>query len=206
MDDQIKQAATFIKEGKIVAFPTETVYGLGVDYQNEKALNDLFQLKERDLSKPFTLHVSSVEQIENIAADLKETFYALAKAFLPGPLTIIVKTNAILSSLITKCQEDGVVTVGFRFPSNPIALALINEIKCPIAATSANYSTKQDSVSVKEVKTCFANKIPFILDGGKTQFEQPSTIISLMQNTPKILRQGVITKEQIESVLHVDLF
>jgi len=200
MNQNIKQAAILIKSGKIVAFPTETVYGLGVDYLNEQALISLFELKRREKNKPFTLHVNSISQIENVAMELQDSFYELANAFFPGPLMLIVKAKKEMSKYIS---HNG--TIGIRYPDHNIALMLIKAVGRPIAATSANISKKNDAICEEEVKNYFP-KLPMIIGGGTTKFKKYSTILNLTSEHPIILREGVITKKQIKNVLKKIIF
>jgi L-threonylcarbamoyladenylate synthase len=211
MYNEVTQAAELLKKGKIVAFPTETVYGLGVDYLNENAVSDLFELKGRDAYKPFTLHVSCIKQVEDVASELNDDFYLLAQAFLPGPLTLIVKTAKLFPSMLLKQKktkddslqyDDSVLrTIGIRYPDNVIALELINAFGRPIAATSANYSGYADAINAEEVRKCFSNKIASILDGGETVYKKASTVLSITGPSPVILRQGILEKKHIEDIL-----
>ena len=185
-----------IKRGELVAFPTETVYGLGADGLNVEACRKIFIAKGRASDKPLSLHVASLEMAERIA---KITAQAekLFKMFCPGALTIILPKNKIVPDFVT----SGKSSVGIRFPANDVALSLIRLAGVPIAAPSANLSGKMPPKTAQEVFDNLSEKIPLILDGGQCEFGISSTIIDLTASTPQILRHGAISAEKILEVL-----
>ena len=190
-----QKAADFVKNGNVVAFPTETVYGLGASIDNEEAIEKIFILKGRPKEKNLTIHISSIELVECFADHIPKEFYLLAQKFWPGPLLVILNKKTYLSDLLCK---DG--TVGLRFPSDTLCQEFINFCGGAIAGTSANKSSQAPAVSSEEVQNMFSQEVLPILNGGAVRDKVASTIISLIE-TPKILRIGSISKEQIESVL-----
>lgn len=189
-------AAEFIKRGELVAFPTETVYGLGADGLNVDACKKIFAAKGRPIDKPLSLHVSSFEMASTIAK-IDSRAEKLFKMFLPGALTIILPKNKIVSDFVT----GGLSSVGIRFPANDVALSLIRISGVPIAAPSANLSGKVPPKTAQEVFDNLSGRVEIILDGGQCQFGISSTIIDLTASEPKILRNGAIPAEKILEVL-----
>ena len=188
-----------LKNGGVIAFPTETVYGLGAFISNEQGLKKIYTLKHRSENKPLTVHIGNISQAKLVAKDLPPAFFKLAEQFLPGPLTIIVKKQEGVSSLVSPFD-----TVGIRIPSHPLTLKLLKEIENPIVGTSANESSLKSSVSAVEVLNSFENKIDCIIDGGLCDIGLPSTIVDLTDQI-KILRNGFITKDQIENALKIKI-
>ena len=194
--ENLLRAAEMIKIGEPVAFPTETVYGLGADGLNIEACRKIFVAKGRTSDKPLSLHVASLEMAERIAKITAQAEKLFAK-FLPGALTIILSKNKIVPDFVT----SGKSSVGIRFPANDVALSLIRLAGVPIAAPSANLSGKMPPKTAQEVFDNLSGKIPLILDGGRCQFGISSTIIDLTSAEPKILRHGAISAEKILEVL-----
>lgn len=196
--NSINTAVNILKQGGIIAFPTETIYGIGANIFDLNAINNIFILKKRDFSKPLAAHVSNLKQIESICTELNDDFYTLFYQFLPGPLSIIVKSNNSIPNIVNNNSN----TIAIRMPNNLIALELINSFQYPIAATSANISGQFFLNSPEDIFVNFKGKINAIINGGKTLYEQESTIISLVSPIPTMLRNGVITKENIENTLN----
>ena len=190
-------AAELIKRGEIVAFPTETVYGLGANGLNVEACRKIFAAKGRPIDKPLSLHVASLEMVERVAK-IDSTAEKLFKTFCPGALTIILPKAKIVPDFVT----GGKSSVGIRFPANDVALSLIKLSDCPIAAPSANLSGKNPPKNAQEVFDNLSGRVEIILDGGTCQFGISSTIIDLTCAEPKILRHGAIPDEKILEVLH----
>ena len=194
--DAINEAAQIIKNGELVAFPTETVYGLGADGFNEAACRRLYEVKGRPNDKPLSLMVANREMIDDIA-EVSPIAEELIKAFLPGPLTLILNKKSAVPNFVTAGSQ----TVGIRMPDNQIALALIKAADCPIAAPSANPSEAPAPTTAQAVLKYFDSKIPLILDGGACDIGFSSTIVDLTADTPAILRCGVINKSDIFKVV-----
>ena len=194
-EENLLMAAEIIKKGELVAFPTETVYGLGADGLNVEACKKIFAAKGRPSDKPLSLHVASIEMVEQVAK-INSQAKKLFEAFCPGALTIILPKNKIVPDFVT-----GKSSVGIRFPANEVALSFIRLAGVPIAAPSANLSGKTPPKTAQEVFDNLSGKIPLILDGGQCEFGISSTIIDLTTSEPKILRHGAISAEKIWEVL-----
>lgn len=187
-------ASEFIKQGKIVVFPTETVYGIGTNGLDEKAVRKLYEVKKRPLNKPISLLVSNMEMVKSIAKDITELEYKIMEKFFPGPLTIILKKKDIVPDIVTAGQD----TVGIRMPSGEIAKKLVELSGVPIATPSANISGQPSGINLTEIKEHFKENVDFYIDGGNSELGISSTIVQVIDGKIKILRQGSITLEQIE--------
>ena len=190
----LEKASEFIKQGKIVVFPTETVYGIGTNGLDEKAVRKLYEIKKRPLNKPISLLVSNMEMVKTIAQDITEVEYKIMEKFFPGPLTIILKKKDIVPDIVTAGQE----TVGVRMPSGEIARKLVELSGVPIATPSANISGEPSGTNLLEIKKHFEENVDFYIDGGNSELGISSTIVQVIDGKIEILRQGSITLEQIE--------
>ena len=201
--DLIKKVAKALRDGYLVAFPTETVYGLGADASNPTSVAKIYNVKGRPTDHPLIVHVSSISQMDKWTVDVPEYALNLARIFWPGPMTLILKRSQLAKDFITGGQN----LVGLRVPSHPTALMLIKEFEnlggFGIAAPSANRfgavsPTTSDAV-IEELGTYLSNK-DLVLDGGAAEVGIESTIIDCSDVIPKILRPGIISKEQVEEV------
>lgn len=190
----LKEPAQIIQEGGIVIFPTETVYGIGVNGLNETAIKKLYEVKQRPTNKPISLLVNSIEMIEKVAKDITEIEYDLIKRFFPGPLTIVLKKKDIVPDIVTA----GFDTIGIRMPENEIALKLIEYAGVPIATPSANISGRPSGTNLKEIMKDFNDKVDYFIDGGISKIGVASTIVQVVNDNPYILRKGKILEEQIK--------
>ncbi len=198
LDENIlKRAGDIIKHGGLVAFPTETVYGLGADGLKEQAAKKIYEAKGRPSDNPLILHIADIESLKELAVDIPESAYTLAKAYWPGPLTMVLKK----SSKVPYGTTGGLDTVAIRMPKDEIALALIKASGCYIAAPSANTSGRPSPTMAKHVLEDMDGKLELILDGGQVGIGIESTIVDLTSETPMILRPGYITKEMLEALL-----
>lgn len=202
----IRDAALLLKDGHLVAFPTETVYGLGADARNPEAVKRIYEVKGRPSDHPLIVHISSINQLDKWARDIPDYAIELARAFWPGPLTLILKRTELARDFITGGQD----TVGLRVPSDPIALALIQEFEkisdSAIAAPSANRFGQVSPTSSTDVEEELGGYLDFtdrILDGGNSTIGIESTIIDCSSSHPIILRSGYITQEAVESELGI---
>jgi L-threonylcarbamoyladenylate synthase len=195
--NDIKQAAQIIRSGGLVAFPTETVYGLGADARNESACLDIFRAKGRPSNNPLIVHVSSIESAL-LLAEFNDDALSLIK-FWPGPLSMVLPRKA--DAHLADSVSAGLSTIAIRIPSDPIALQLIEASACPIAAPSANKSGSLSSTSYKHVKQNFADEIFILESNSKFNYGLESTIIDLSTSVPTILRYGFITPDVIEAAL-----
>jgi len=193
----IKKCAELIKNGGVAAFPTETVYGVGANAFDEKAVAEIYYAKERPAQKPLSCHIASLKIAEEIAY-LTDEARKLIEAFTPGPLTVIVKKKPCVPDIVTAGND----TVGLRFPSNNIFVLLAKEAGCPIAATSANISGRISAKDGKEVVEELYGRVDMILDAGRTEYGLESTIVSFV-GEPKILRQGAIPQSEIAKYIRL---
>jgi L-threonylcarbamoyladenylate synthase len=198
----IKKAASIIKNSDLVAFPTETVYGLGADAYSQEACLKIFEAKGRPANNPLIVHVASVQEAKDIV-HFNDDAENLASLW-PGPLTLVLpkKDNAILA----ECVTAGLNTVAIRIPADPIALNLIRESGCPIAAPSANKSGTLSSTSYEHVRKNFGDEIFILGSNGNATYGLESTIIDLTSPKPTILRFGFITPSVLEKVLGREVF
>ncbi|MBM7648350.1 L-threonylcarbamoyladenylate synthase [Bacillus ectoiniformans] len=195
---QIKEAAALLRENQVVAFPTETVYGLGANATSEEASSKIFAAKGRPADNPLIVHIADREQLDDLTASIPEQAERLMEAFWPGPLTIIfMKKDQALARQVTA----GLETVAVRMPDHPVALAVISEAGLPIAAPSANRSGKPSPTSAKHVQADLDGLIAGIVDGGETGVGLESTVIDCTGKIPVILRPGGVTKEELEQVV-----
>ncbi len=194
---ELKRVANLIKKGKLVAFPTETVYGLGTNALNPEAIKKIFKAKGRPSDNPLIVHISKIEDLKKLAKNIPKESYILAKKFWPGPITFVLKAK----KLVPKETTANLDTVAIRMPNHAIALNLIALSGKFIAAPSANKSGRPSPTDAQTVFEDFGNEIEIIIDGGNCKFGLESTVIDLSTKPFSILRSGAISKEQIESVL-----
>lgn len=194
---KIRLAANFIKKSGLVAFPTETVYGLGADALDAKAVLAVFKAKKRPLDNPPIVHVSTANDVRRLVDEFPLKARILIKKFWPGPLTLIFKRSRIVPDVTVA----GLDTIAVRMPRHNVALALIKQSKCPIAAPSANLSGKPSPTTAKHVLEDLNGKIDAILDAGPTIIGVESTVLDLTVDPPQILRPGGITFEDLKSTL-----
>lgn len=193
----VVRAAELIRQGKLVAFPTETVYGLGANALDEAAVRRIYEVKGRPPQSPLIVHVASPEMARRLAAEWPETAETLAQQFWPGPLTLVVPKRPEIPDIVTA----GLPSVGLRMPSHPLALELIREAGVPVAAPSANRFSRLSPTTAEHVRQGLGEAVDFVLDGGPTTVGIESTVLSLVHTPPRLLRPGMITREQIEAVI-----
>ena len=206
--DKVKEAAQKLKNGFLVAFPTETVYGLGADATNQESVARIFEIKNRPINHPLIVHLSSINQLSDWALEIPKYANELATKFWPGPMTLILKRNLIAKDFVTGGQE----TIGIRIPNHIIALSLLEEFRKigsgAIAAPSANKFGKVSPTSFEHVKSEIGKDLSqddLILDGGISLVGIESTIIDCTGSSPKVLRPGAITDKMIEDVTGMQL-
>ena len=195
---EIAQAAAAIKRGELVAFPTETVYGLGADATNEKAVKNVYLAKGRPSDNPLIVHVNSIAMVEKYAAEIPDNARKLMDAFWPGSLTIILK---IKKGALSKTVTGGLKTVAFRYPDCQPTLDLIEEAGVPMVGPSANTSGKPSPTTAQHVYHDLHGKISGIVDNGPTRVGVESTVLDMSTDHPVILRPGAVTKKDIEKVI-----
>jgi L-threonylcarbamoyladenylate synthase len=195
--EKVRVAAGIIREGGLVAFPTETVYGLGADALNSKAVLALFEAKKRPLDNPPIVHVENISDVHGLAEQVPPKAEKLMKKFWPGPLTLVFKR----SERVPDVTVAGLETIAIRMPQHAVALALIKESNCPIAAPSANLAGTPSPTSAKHVFDDLNGRIDAILDGGPTRIGVESTVLDLNVDPPQILRPGGTSLEALRRVL-----
>ncbi|HZK39708.1 MAG TPA: L-threonylcarbamoyladenylate synthase [Clostridia bacterium] len=195
--EQINAAAEILRKGGLVAIPTETVYGLAANALAGEAVSKIFKAKGRPQDNPLIVHISSFQEIFPLVKTVPNTVIKLAKAFWPGPLTIVLKK----ADLIPDEVSAGLDTVAVRMPSHPVARALIKAAGVPLAAPSANTSGSPSPTSVQHVLDDLDGRIDAVVDAGECTVGVESTVITLVGKTPRLLRPGGVTPEQLEEVL-----
>ncbi len=193
----IARAARLIKNGEVVAFPTETVYGLGADATNDLAVEKIFEAKGRPSDNPIIVHISSVGELGKVVRNPSPKVVEFVSYYWPGPLTVIFKKSSSISYRVTA----GLETVAVRMPAHPVALALISASGRPIAAPSANISGRPSPTSAQHVVEDLDGRIPLVLDGGETHYGVESTVIDISGETPVLLRPGPITTADLSPLL-----
>ena len=200
-DKSIALAAELLKNGEVVAVPTETVYGLAGDCRKSDVVKKIFIAKGRPQDNPLIVHISNMNMLNGIVSSVPDDAKILAENFWPGPLTIIMPKGNVV------CNETcaGLDSVGVRMPKNEVARKIIEISGVPFAAPSANLSGKPSPTNAQDVFVDMNGRIPLIIDDGKSNAGVESTVVSVLEDTPIILRPGVVTKEMMESVLHKEV-
>ena len=197
LNNQVKEAGKILKNGGLVAFPTETVYGLGGDAKNKDASKAIYAAKGRPSDNPLIVHIPDVSWVDGIVSEIPEAAKKLADAFWPGPMTLIFKKNEVIPLETT----GGLDTVAVRLPSHPVARALMEESGVYIAAPSANTSGRPSPTKAKHVAEDLSGKIDAIIDGGEVNIGLESTIIDVTEDIPTILRPGYISLDDVKAVV-----
>lgn len=193
---KLEQAGQIIKNGGLVLFPTETVYGLGANGLDEEAVKKIYIAKGRNSDNPLILHISNIEMLSSIAKNISDIEFKLMNAFWPGPFTIILNKTDLVPSVVA----GGLDTVGVRMPSNEIANTLIKFAGVPIAAPSANISGRPSGTNIEDIYQELGDKVDYIIDGGECNIGVESTVVRVIDGIPHILRPGKITAEEIKEV------
>lgn len=193
--EKIKKAVKILEKGGLIAFPTETVYGLGADALNVNAVKKIYSVKKRPLNKPLIIHIANKKNVYKFAKNMSSEAKILINKFWSGQLTIVFKKSKLIPDIITTDK------IAIRMPDNKIALAIIKKFGHPITATSANISKKESCVEVKDVIKNLSGKIEAIIDGGKSKIGTESTIIDLSKKRVALIREGVIPFAKIQKVL-----
>ena len=191
-ESELNEVKKVLKEGGIVAFPTDTVYGLACDCFNKKSIEKLYQIKERPSYKPINVLTDSVEKMYKVVDSINNKELELISKYMPGDLTLILNKNEKVPSILTA----GIDTIRVRIPDNKIELAILKNFKNPLAVTSANKSGKTSGLEVADFIDVFNNQIDIIIDGGKTPIGVSSTIVKVKEDKIKILRQGNLEIEE----------
>lgn len=197
LTSEILRAAELIRAGELVAFPTETVYGLGANALDPGAIEKIYAAKGRPPSSPLIVHVSSIEMARSLVREWPERAEKLARKFWPGPLTLVLPKQPHVPDRLTA----GLPTVGIRMPAHPIALELIRAAGVPIAAPSANPFTRLSPTTAQHVRNALGDRVGMVLDGGPSKVGIESTVLSLAGPDPILLRPGIVSKAEIEAVI-----
>ncbi len=200
-DKSIEYAGKLLRAGEIVAIPTETVYGIAADCTSAQAVEKIFIAKGRPQDNPLIVHIASLDMLDGVVASFPAQAQKLAQAFWPGALTLILPRG----ERICNATCAGLDSVGVRFPAHPVAQAVIKAAGVPLSAPSANLSGKPSPTTAEDVFADMDGRLPLILDGGACKAGVESTVLSLLKEPPILLRPGVVTKEQIEGVLGVEI-
>jgi L-threonylcarbamoyladenylate synthase len=192
----VEEAASLLVRGEVIAFPTETVYGLGADAFNAKAVARIFELKKRPSFDPLIVHIARREEVAGMVRSVPAEAGLLMDRFWPGPLTIILEKKRVIPDIVTA----GLGTVGIRMPDHPVALALIEKLGRPIAAPSANPFGYMSTTTAQDVAQLFHGRLPLILDGGPSSYGIESTIVSLGDGGVRVHRHGSVTVEDLAAV------
>ena len=196
-EESMALAAEYLRQGTIFALPTETVYGIAANAYNGQAVKDIFKAKGRPQDNPLIVHIASMEMLYDLARTVSPDALTLARKFWPGPLTMILpRSNKVADEVCA-----GLDSVGIRWPSHPVAQKVIRESGLPFAAPSANLSGSPSPTNARDVYQDMKGRLPLILDGGECAVGVESTVVSLLEDRPIILRPGYITKEDLEQAL-----
>ena len=196
--DGLDEAVSLIKNGELVVFPTETVYGLGANAFDPVAVAKIFEAKGRPQDNPLIVHISRVEEVKGIARDVPEVFYTLAERFMPGALTVVLPKSDLIPGIVTAGGD----TVAVRMPDHPVARELISR-SFPLAAPSANRSKHVSPTTARHVYDDLCGRVPLILDGGECGVGIESTVLDLTSGSPVVLRPGAVTAEMLAPFLGV---
>ena len=197
MEEQISKAILILKKGGIVAFPTDTVYGLGANAFNEAAVTRIFEAKARPRNLALPVLLSDVSQIEDVAVDIPDIARLLAERFWPGGMSLVLKKTRSVPNVVT----GGGDKIALRVPAHTVPIALVDGVGAPIIGTSANLSGQPNPVTASEVKCQMGELVDLIIDGGKCQRDVASTVIDISDGSPRIVREGTISREEIEKAL-----
>ena len=197
---EIDHAARLLRAGRLVAFPTETVYGLGANALDAEAVARIYAVKRRPGTSPLIVHVGSIEMAQSLVANWPEIADRLARRFWPGPLTLVLEKQLEKPPVIPPTVTAGLPTVGLRMPAHPLALALIRAAGVPLAAPSANRFTELSPTTVDHVRLSLGSDIDYILDGGPCSVGIESTVLSLIEPRPTLLRPGGISRKDLEAI------
>ena len=200
--NKLNEAVSLLKAGRLVAFPTETVYGLGADARNELAVANIFRAKQRPLHHPLIVHLHEFKQVKDWVSEVSPVAQCLAEAFWPGPLTLILPKRADVLDIVTGDQPS----IGVRIPKHPMAQALLKAFGSGVAAPSANLFTHVSPTTAAAVQEELGAAVDLILDGGECEVGLESTIIDLSQGAPRLLRPGMLTKAILEETIGQTIF
>lgn len=193
---QVKEGISILKQGGIVALPTDTVYGLGACMHIHKAVERVYTVKERPRDMPLSLLLAHMSQINEVAEPVPPVAWLLAESFLPGALTLVLHKSKLVPDIVTA----GGITIAVRIPAHPVPVALVEGLGAPISGTSANLSGKLNTLTAGEVYSQFGDKIDLVIDGGRCPGGRESTIVDVTGEVPVVLREGAIALSELKQV------
>lgn len=196
MEQILQQAVSILREGGVIAYPTDTVYGLGADAFNEKASTRIYRIKQRPLTQPFPLLIADESELADLTTGIPEIAKSMVKHFWPGGLTLVVWKSSSLPDWLTAGGD----TIAVRIPDHPLALALIRGLGSPLIGTSANLSGLPSVASAEEVRAQLGHEVDFVLDGGLCPGGIESTVIDVTGEVPIIIREGAVSGDEIDKV------
>ena len=199
IQQQVEQGISILRQGGIVAFPTDTIYGLGACANLPHAVERVYKVKERPSNMALPLLLADISQISEVASYVPPVAWLLARNFLPGALTLVLLKSSAVPDIVTA----GGATVAVRVPAHPVPIALAKGLGAPIVGTSANLSGKPSSLTADEVRSQFGVKIDLIIDGGRCPGGKESTIVDVTGETPVVLREGAISREKLKRVCEI---
>lgn len=198
-EEELKEIGNCLRNGNLVIFPTETVYGIGANALNEEAVDQIFIAKGRANDNPLIVHIANFAMLKELVEEPNSIEQKLIDAFMPGPFTLILKKKAVIPNNVSANLD----TVGIRMPENEIARRIIEEAKVPVAAPSANISSRPSGTKIEDIKEEFDGKVDLIVDGGESKIGIESTVVKVIDRVPTILRPGKITPEDIKEVVGI---
>lgn len=199
IEEQIKRGIAILKDGGLVAFPTDTVYGLGACFDNLDAVKKIYEVKKRPYDMRLPLLVADESQISEVVEYIPDVARLLIKRFMPGGLTLVLPRAKSVADIVTGGGE----TVAVRIPANPITIALIRGVGKPVIGTSANVSGRPSAVTAEEVRLQLDDEIDLIIDGGRCEGGRESTIVDVTEDVPRLLRKGAISIAELEKVCRI---
>ena len=196
IQQQVKRGVSILRQGGVVVFPTDTIYGLGAGANLSQAVERVYRVKERPRNMALPLFLARISQISEVASYVPPIAWLLAHNFLPGALTLVLFKSGLVPDMVTA----GGATVAVRIPAHPVPIALVEGLGMPVVGTSANLSGKPGSVTADEVFSQFGDKIDLVIDGGRCPEGKESTIVDVTREKPVILREGAISREKLRQV------
>ena len=198
VESELNECTESIKKGKIAVFPTETVYGIGANAYCEDSVKEIYNIKQRPEEKPLTILVGSIKDIGKYAYISNDIEKNIINRFMPGPITIILKKRQGIFDYVSSGKD----TIGIRIPDSPIILKILEKVKVPMVAPSANISGKPSGICFEDVLKDFNGKVDVCINGGKSKISRASTIVQVVNGKPVILREGIIPLEEIEKIAY----
>lgn len=195
----IEEIQSTLDADGVIAFPTDTFYGLGADPFNRDALFKIFEIKQRPADKPLLVLIASLDQLKDLAQEVSDNARRLMERFWPGPLTLVFKAKSQLPDALTA----GTGTIGIRLPGHPLTLKLLETLERPLTAPSANISGVEEPATAQQVEKTLGEQLDVIIDGGPTPGGRVSTVLDTTQNPPKLIREGAVSRSDLESILPI---